>query len=414
MCRPAQVENQPSGAPNVPEEQIRKLHGVTLGSRLVALGIGLVLSCALAEAASRLFADRLFDLGSPFIRFDPELGWIQRAGATGHHRNEAGVRVAVEGDHLGIRRRPQAYRESGTSNVLVVGDSITAGTQVRYEETWPEQLEAMLRGRRTNIQVVNAAVDGYDLAQAYWMAKRLWPRFRPVVLVVSIYLGNDIVDYERYASAALPWRERSLKPWLRRHSYAYKLAVGLKYKLLARRANTGTHAAGDGWRPRSVHAFEAMDGPQRTKVRRQFLNADLLPYLKGDDHVMQTTLRLLDSFRDLARSQSVPLVLVILPTKQQVIPSQRAEFISLHRLTESDLFRPQKALLSWAQRHHVPCVDVTPALRAQASPDTLFWPVDLHLSPAGHRVVAGAAHGVVGEILASLRRTPDAPTFPLE
>lgn len=357
--------------------------------RTALLLIGLVAGAVLGEGAVRLLARRLFSLDSLSHRFDPGLGWIQETGVTMRRRNEAGIAVAVEGSDLGIRRPPVAYRPHAPS-ILVVGDSFTAGTQVPFEETWTWRLQERLRGQGLDVQLVNAGVDGYDLSQSYRLARRLWGAFQPEHLVLALFVGNDIVDYEHQAGARPPWDPDDPLDWLREHSYLYRL-------LAARLGRARPSAPAEEPLPdagRSVRGYDRLGPVQRRSVQRQFASAELLPVLLDTPEGrrrLRSTERLIDATRDLARRCGAGFTLILIPTKQQAIPEQRAEWTTLHGLTEEQAFAPQRQLRLWAEQNGVAVVDPVDLMAAAPDPQRLYWTANMHMTPEGHDVLARAS-----------------------
>jgi hypothetical protein len=64
-----------------------------------------------------------------------------------------------------------------------VGDSFTFGLEVRYEDTWPRQLERLLG---PEFQVLNFGVDGYGVDQAYLRYRRDGLAWRPEIVVLGV------------------------------------------------------------------------------------------------------------------------------------------------------------------------------------------------------------------------------------
>ena len=357
--------------------------------RAALLLLGLLAGALLAEGGVRLLSRRLFSLDSLSHRFDPELGWIQREGVTMRRRNEAGTPVAVEGNGLGIRRPPVAYRHDLPS-VLVVGDSFTAGTQVPFEQTWTWRLQELLHEQGLDVQLVNAGVDGYDLSQSYRLARRLWGAFQPRQLVLALFVGNDIVDYERQAGARPPWAPAGPRDWLREHSYLYRL---LAAKLAPARPVSATEEslpqAG-----RSIVGFDQLGPTRQRSIRRQFASAELLPVLQGTEEGrrrLRATERLVGAMSDLARRRGADFTLILIPTKQQAIPEQRAEWMTLHGLGLEQALAPQRELRRWAEQKGIAVVDPLEPMAATAEPRRLYWTANMHLTPEGHAALARAA-----------------------
>jgi lysophospholipase L1-like esterase len=85
-----------------------------------------------------------------------------------------------------VERGPDDFR------VLCLGDSITFGWGVRYEEAYPTLLAELLREARPGreIQVLNASCSGYSIHQGQEMLRRNGLKYRPDV--VTIWFGwND-------------------------------------------------------------------------------------------------------------------------------------------------------------------------------------------------------------------------------
>ena len=110
-------------------------------------------------------------------RPDPVLGWVTRA----HHASPAHNTLAH-----GIRRNFDES-EIRTGQILAVGDSFTEGWEVDDDESWPAQLEKLVRK-----PVVNGGVGGYGTDQIILRAEQLLAIVKPKVLIVG-FLEFDIL-----------------------------------------------------------------------------------------------------------------------------------------------------------------------------------------------------------------------------
>jgi len=112
---------------------------------------------------------------------DPQLGWTMRSWVAGPGFNTLDLGVRSNGlDEPGVR----------IGNVLAVGDSFTAGSDVVDKETWPAHLERLL-----GVPVVNAGVGGYGTDQIILRAEQLLPVVRPTTLILG-FLDDDILRAE--------------------------------------------------------------------------------------------------------------------------------------------------------------------------------------------------------------------------
>ncbi len=81
---------------------------------------------------------------------------------------------------------------------VAVGDSFIYGCWVRADESWPRQLR-IFSGR----PVYNAGVGGYGPCEYRAIVEEMMP-LKPAVVVVGLYLGNDLAD--AYTSAYVAGR----------------------------------------------------------------------------------------------------------------------------------------------------------------------------------------------------------------
>jgi lysophospholipase L1-like esterase len=384
--------------------------------RFLAAILGLVVGLLLCEAATRLLSDRLLSLQHPAVRFDPELGWVQQAGAMAVRHNEAGQEIVLAGSRLGIREPPVAYRFGKDEEVLLLGDSLTAGTQVLFADTWAAQLQERLKRRHPTLEIVNAGIDRYDLAQEYRLARRLWSTVRPTHVILGLYLGNDIADYDVEAGARPPWRSGGPLVWLREHSYLYHYVQGALAKARRRHAPRPPRVASPvdgGWSPHSVPGFAELGREEQARIRGQFASGDVLGVLRGGEEAerrLVSTERVLSGLATLVRERGAGLTVVLLPMKVEIIPAQRAEWMALQGLSEDDVERARRHLLAFAAKQGIRMVDVAPALRAQSAPEDLYWKVDLHMTPRGHAALADALAPVMDEALRPARTGSVSPT----
>jgi hypothetical protein len=137
----------------------------------------------------------VYSKSSQFWRADPLLGWSHQPGAEGTFVGprpwpiefEAPVRI----NSLGLRGPEVEPLPEGGLRVLLLGDSMVAGFEVPYEETFGAHLERRLeRELGVPIQVVNAGVRGYGTDQSY-LYYRERGRDLHADLVALFASGND-------------------------------------------------------------------------------------------------------------------------------------------------------------------------------------------------------------------------------
>jgi hypothetical protein len=255
-----------------------------------------------------------------------------------------------------------------------------------------ERLEARL-GQAAAVR--NTGVSGWDPTQYLIAARRGLARERTDLVLVAVFVGNDLVGRPRESFPArqpvevhhLRW-PTSLRPG--------ELISAVLYPI------------NDALEDRS-HLFVLAKRQTAALRMRLGLSADELPrqYLRGTplDSVVATTAATLGRIESAARIQGVPTLFFLIPESFQVEPSDAERFArgSGVPLDSLDLDRPNRLLLEALQGGGLTALDVTEALRqARQSRGRLFGNVDRHLNVGGNTVVAEV---LMPHILGALAKT---------
>lgn len=102
--------------------------------------------------------------------------------------------------------------------------------------------------------------------------------------------------------------------------------------------------------------------------------------------------RLFLELRDFVRGRNVRLIVVILPESYQMYEDTWSRYLNTFHIDPNlyDLEKPQKLLAEFFTKNQIEFVDVLPELRPVGKGTRVCYPIDAHLTPAGHRVVAQA------------------------
>ena len=166
--------------------------------------VGLLLPLALAEATLRIAGAVLpgdYQTVS-FAEAHPEFGRRNKPGAGWKKTSEYTSWIEVNSKSL--RGAEIDYpKPAGEYRILVTGDSFTFAEQVNQQETFTQRLEDRLNAESAGptYRVLNAGSNGWATAnEAVYLTKE-GVRFHPDVVVVALYLGNDVSDnYRRVAT----------------------------------------------------------------------------------------------------------------------------------------------------------------------------------------------------------------------
>jgi lysophospholipase L1-like esterase len=193
MTTEAPAQGSPSD-----EIQFSRTKTVVYATVSVLLGL-LAIEVVCAVIWATIVPDRFEDQSEVPIQFgmvnwpdivekDPWLFWQLKANATAPLDQGKMTGFIANGDHM---RNPEVpvEREPNDFRVLCLGDSITFGWGVRYEEAYPTLLADLLREARPGreIHVMNAACSGYSAHQGTEMLRRRGLKYRPDV--VTIWFG---------------------------------------------------------------------------------------------------------------------------------------------------------------------------------------------------------------------------------
>ena len=79
---------------------------------------------------------------------------------------------------------------SNDSTILIIGDSLSAGLGVAYNQAWPSLLQDRLNKQDYSIRVVNAGISGDTTAGGAERLPKLLRKYAPEIVVIELG-GND-------------------------------------------------------------------------------------------------------------------------------------------------------------------------------------------------------------------------------
>jgi lysophospholipase L1-like esterase len=297
-------------------------------------------------------------------------------------------------NRAGLRGPEISPRPPGGLRVLALGDSFTFGVGAEQEETYPARLEAMLKARGVHAQVLNAGAPGFGVPdEVNWFQRYGWP-LDPDVILVGVFLGNDLQDAAPSAPRIeavdgylmVPGEKKGgLSRWLNYHSHLYMLVKTSSLGGLLR------SALGRG-EPRDLQELR----------NEMALYSRKRPSKIGQEGLDATEKAVAGLVASAGRSR--PMAMLI-PSLIQVDPAEWKA--TLNRLAldpkEYDPNRPTRLVAEIFRKHRVPVLDLTPAFAAAIRKgEKIYYPVDRHLTPKGYELVAREAAG----FLSKARQSP--------
>jgi lysophospholipase L1-like esterase len=320
--------------------------------------------------------------------------------------------ITVELDEMGFCNPPENSAPSldgaqlQSIDLITLGDSFTTCHKVYPEETWTSRLAAL-----TGYSVYNLGKVKIGIQEYLQILKKFGLQKSPKVVIMNIYEGNDLRDaqnYYDYVQGKTSDEEIEEQPallsgvWGR---YSYALNLLLSFALYWQNPEAAE--------PETTEAVEAVNDIQGTDFRYRlvFSEGSVIPFNPEDtdNDEVRFARRLQAREIDIGVSQTITQALadfVSLSKKHDFVPiitytpsayTAYAEYVIFQDPTLHDLMpwfsRDQRRFLQeQGEALGFIFIDLTPALQAAAQaygPEKLlYYQRDLHLTAAGHAVIA--------------------------
>ncbi len=346
---------------------------------LAVAGVGLLL----AELLVRWLAPQpLLSIEPGLYAADPPGQYRLNPGYRGTVTNGVEFSHTVTIDLRGFRSTGRESAPAGAEVPLVslLGDSFTFGHGVGDEETFAALLPRFTRGP---LRVVNAGLPGIGVPRAIVRYQRHVRRLAPDVVVLVVFLGNDLSDARPdgeairivdglIAPAATPTGWRS---WLYRRSHLVRL----------------TGSAGAAPAVGRLRRLLGLGEPfaMRT-LRREMTNYALDPP-PSIEAARTATEEAIERLAATCRADGALLVAVLAPDRIQLAEASWRGALAMLRLDPAafDSRRPQSVFVRLFERNDIPHLDLTPSFEAALQRgERLYFRHDRHWNARGHRLAA--------------------------
>jgi len=179
-------------------------------ANLILIVISVVISLLLAEfflsKIMHIDIERSFHHRIPH----PVLGWVLKPNID-YVDKISGEKVEVKYNSKGFRDVEHTVEnEHGTFRILVLGDSFMEAYSVQLNDSFSRRLEQLGRNNGMNIEVINLGVGGYGTLQEYLMFHEIGKQYRPNIILLAFYLGNDLSN-NSFALESISSSDSSLK-----------------------------------------------------------------------------------------------------------------------------------------------------------------------------------------------------------
>jgi hypothetical protein len=370
----------------------KRLAGVILGSTVAVLMVEILV--------------RGLGLDVPRVwEPDAHLGWHHIPGATRHFTEEGDGWIEI--NSLGYRDRERSLaRTDDTFRIMVLGDSMTEAAQVDWEDSYCAHLERRLNDEGRRVEVLNCGVVGYSPLQELLLLQREGRRFQPDLVMVGLFLDNDVadlhpelcrplkdtpfaklvdgrldIDYSRAESGARDYVRQPIY-FIRKWSATYRWIRSMSSR---------------------QQAGAAANGPSDQPPLRFMVYADPAPPVWEEAwSVMEKTLL---ELAEETRRLGAQFVIVSLPCGQASNEQVWIDLLEKHgamRELHWDLDQPERRLAAFADKHQLRLCQLLPNFRERAGDEALFFGSIGHFNQQGHRL----ATEVIADYLTQQRLLP--------
>ena len=354
-------------------------------SNLGALSVGLAASLLLAEAALRIAGVRY----PAFYIVDPERGFALRPGAEGVWSREG--RGSVRINQAGFRGADvPEVRAPGVLRVAVLGDSFTEALQVDEQDTFVQRLQSSLTADRScalrsnfpaGVQVLNFGVGAYGTGQELLTWRHLAQRYRPDLVLLTVYPGNDFTDNEPIPRKDRPVFVLEANDQLQidqrfRETTAFRWRRSLPGRLI------------DGLMNHS-RLLQLLNEAKNRLASRPSSTSTAPVSSTASDQAWRLTDRLIGTLAAEVAADGARFVVISTSAPEQVWPN-------IQERPQKPFAREQR-LSALLARRRIPYLPLAPGLQRQADRDRLVLhgfegqaPGHGHWNPRGHRLAAAA------------------------
>jgi len=301
---------------------------------------------------------------------------------------------------------------TNTFRIAVIGDSFVESSNLPDEHSLTSLIEKRLSVCPAfidrHVEVLNFGVSGYGTAQQYLLLQRHVVLFHPDLVLLALYVGNDVSDNSRSLSVEsqkarpyfieLPSGELHLDTSFRSTDSFRKAIdvdwqkqlINMSYLLQAlkqfymKRSIVPTPVEAQNFRRDTVEN-NAPPVPESSKLYSSSPDETWLP-------AWAVTEKLLLQMRDWSNQESIEFQLVILPAPIQALPGEDMRRAAIQAFGLADLDYPSKRIAQFAAQNHIPYLNLLDPFRAYGDRERDFlygFPPHLgdgHLNPTGNKI----------------------------
>ena len=283
--------------------------------------------------------------------------------------------VPVKINSFGFRDdEHERLKPSGTIRVLGLGDSFTFGWGVQVEETFLKQLERGLQIRTARpVEVINAGVPGWGLAQYDRYLKRDGFQYSPDIIVIA-YFADDLAGSRDDSVIS------NVPPSVHNEDVPVKGGVLHYSRLFNFMKSAGHWVREKNRRSRTAYLHDFDERRKEWSKRVNYLMVK--PDDRADAQFKGYLSDFMKEFKSMAAERRSTLIVMFIPDISQLFHPETQYINQVLAATTRDL--------------KIPFVDMTPTFEMSNDPAVYYlWPKDPHTNVRGHYAMAEALQKLI-------------------
>ena len=295
----------------------------------------------------------------------------------------------------GLRDYEYSYEKpKDVYRILVLGSSFTQAIQVPLDKTYENVLEKKLNSKlKGKYEVINGAVGGYGTAQELFFLRTEGLKYNPDIILLDFSM-RDIT--ENAISPLVSIENGKIVEHI-----PVKASLPKKILLFCSRYSQlcsliQTVALNDASKNKFLN-FIMLNSGSGSSIKGTLTKGDLFykNYNLEADAAVKETFLLVMEIKGITDKNKIPLVMFIIPHREQVDDGKYKEFIMENNLNEKELEydKVQKLAVKFAKDNDINVFDMLPYFRQKNINNTFYYSIDGHWNFQGHELAANLLYG---------------------
>jgi len=267
---------------------------------------------------------------------------------------------ATNAQGLRIGETDDPERLIATADWVFLGDSFTQGAQVSFEALYSSVLYRFFPDRI----IVNLGASGLGIGEELELYRNRGSPLKPSIVFLQLSPFNDFMNVEP--------RQVTISERLVTHSALFRTVIhSQRYQ-----------------DPKDLPLGRWTEPFYPDRAANQRFNVFYRDTNISKERDLDLFKRYLHGLKESVQKAGARLVVVLIPSREQAIPSALSEVQAAFQIASSelDMLRPNRLLGELGREHGIEVIDLLDSFRKEGASAFFEW--DEHLTPRGHALVA--------------------------